>query len=90
MKFLRKISQLFRRGERDCVSRDNIGRNVRLLVRRRRKYKKCHLEEDERKLRSKFTAACGRPEAHHKLSSAQSSVSVVPHVLYLPENPSTP
>ena len=59
MKFLKNIANYFVREEGACQPR-NLGRNDECWCGSGRKYKRCHLEEDERKLRSKYIAACGK------------------------------
>ncbi len=59
MKFLKSIASYFVGEEDDCQPR-NLGRNDECWCGSGRKYKRCHLEEDERNLRSKYTASCGK------------------------------
>jgi hypothetical protein len=59
MKILKNLANYFAAGEEDCQPR-NIGRNDDCWCGSGKKYKRCHLEEDERKLRSKFSATCGK------------------------------
>jgi uncharacterized protein YchJ len=59
MKFLKNLANYFAAGEEDRQPR-NLGRNEDCWCGSGRKYKRCHMEEDERKLRSKFAATCGK------------------------------
>jgi hypothetical protein len=53
------MSTIFASGEEECQPR-NLGRNDDCWCGSGRKYKKCHLEEDEKKLRAKVTVKCGK------------------------------
>ena len=59
MRFFEKVVNYFASGEED-VQPENRGRNDDCWCGSGRKYKKCHLEEDERKLRAKYTVKCGK------------------------------
>ena len=58
MKFLKNMVKYFV-SEEESRPR-NLGRNDDCWCGSGRKYKKCHLEEDERKLRSKIAVSCGK------------------------------
>jgi len=59
MGIFKSILNILAPAEEDCQSR-SLGRNDDCWCGSGRKYKKCHLKEDERKLRSKFTVKCGK------------------------------
>lgn len=59
MSILKHLSKMFVSGEDECQSR-NLGRNDDCWCGSGRKYKKCHLEDDENKLRSKVPVRCGK------------------------------
>lgn len=54
-----KVISYFVPGEEEVQSRD-IGRNDDCWCGSGRKYKKCHLGDDERKLRAKSALKCGK------------------------------
>ncbi len=59
MKILKSIVHYFVGKEEDCQPR-NLGRNDACWCGSGRKYKRCHLAEDERSLSSKYAASCGK------------------------------
>ena len=59
MKFLKNIANYLAAGEEDCQPR-SLGRNDDCWCGSGRKYKRCHLEEDEKKLRATYTVKCGK------------------------------
>ena len=59
MSLLKRLSTIFASGEEECQP-SNLGRNDDCWCGSGRKYKKCHLEEDDKKLRSKITVKCGK------------------------------
>jgi uncharacterized protein YecA (UPF0149 family) len=59
MGFFEKVINYFAPGEEEVQTRD-IGRNDVCWCGSGRKYKKCHLGDDERKLRAKNTVKCGK------------------------------
>ena len=58
MGFLNKIASFFTSGEDTAPAAQRPGRNGLCWCGSGRKYKKCHLEEDEKKLAKKYTASC--------------------------------
>ncbi|GAB4490727.1 MAG: hypothetical protein OHK006_23930 [Thermodesulfovibrionales bacterium] len=58
MGILKGIAGLFKT-EEEIIPR-NLGRNDECWCGSSKKYKKCHLEEDERRLRAQQTITCGK------------------------------
>ncbi len=58
MGIFKSILTMLAPGEEECQP-VNLGRNDDCWCGSGRKYKKCHLEEDAKKLRSKFAVKCG-------------------------------
>lgn len=58
MGILKSLTRYFESGE-EAVPRD-LGRNESCWCGSSKKYKKCHLEEDERRLRDQQTLNCGK------------------------------
>jgi uncharacterized protein YchJ len=58
MGFLKSIGSFFKT-EEDEVPTQKVGRNDACWCGSGRKYKKCHLEEDEKKMAKKYSANCG-------------------------------
>jgi hypothetical protein len=54
-----KVINYFAPGDEEVQTRD-LGRNDDCWCGSGRKYKKCHLEDDDRKLRAKNTVKCGK------------------------------
>ncbi len=69
MKFLKGIINMFSSGDEQTGERD-LGRNESCWCGSGKKYKKCHLIEDEKKAGRRRLPVTARPEAHNKLSSA--------------------
>jgi hypothetical protein len=59
MSLLKRISTIFSSGEEECQPRI-LGRNDDCWCGSGKKYKKCHLEDDGKKLRSQRTTTCGK------------------------------
>jgi uncharacterized protein YecA (UPF0149 family) len=59
MGFLKSIMSYFAPGEEECRPRE-LGRNDDCWCGSGRKYKRCHLEEDEKKLRAASSLKCGK------------------------------
>lgn len=58
MGFIHRFIDYFRPGDEGTCVR-NLGRNELCWCGSGNKYKKCHLEEDEKKIRSRYPADCG-------------------------------
>ena len=59
MGLLNTIKGFFSSGEEVCQPRD-LGRNDACWCGSGKKYKKCHLDEDDRKLRARNIVSCGK------------------------------
>lgn len=59
MSLLKRISSIFASSGEECQPR-TLGRNDDCWCGSGRKYKKCHLEDDDKKLRSRVAVKCGK------------------------------
>ncbi|MEJ2684430.1 MAG: SEC-C metal-binding domain-containing protein [Candidatus Sulfobium sp.] len=58
MRFLKNIGSFFRT-EEDKMPAQKVGRNDACWCGSGKKYKKCHLVEDEKKMARKYASNCG-------------------------------
>ena len=59
MKLFKQIGRIFRSGDDTIVER-NLGRNEVCWCGSGKKYKKCHLPEDEKKAEKNYGLNCGK------------------------------